>query len=90
MNTRDYPAKVHIDLQDHKIYRVFTDNTIHNGCTLIHFKDSKHIIDATTMEFLLPLRNTHAPQCYGLLKINKPNCPLYPVVSGCKIPTDRF
>ena len=48
------------------------------------------MIDTTTIEFLLPPRNTRTPLFYGLPKLQKANCPLRPIISGCDGPTDRL
>ena len=93
MNTRDYHTKIHTHLQDHNTYKPFTPNptnaVAHDARTLIHHMQSQHI-DTSTMEFLLPPRNTHTPLFCGLPKIHKPKCPLNPIVSGCDGPTDHL
>ena len=48
---------------------------------------SQHIIDKTTMEFLLHPKITCTPLFYGLPKIHKSDCPLHPIVSGFDGPT---
>ena len=98
MNTRDYLTKICTHLQDlhryiqtYNTYKPLTHNPTsaigNDACTLIEYMHSQHIIDKATMEFLLPPENTCTPLFYGLPKIHKPDCPLYPILSGCDGPT---
>ena len=58
--------------------------------TLKHYMYSQNIINTTTMDFLLLPRKTRTSLLYELLKINKPNCSINPIVPGCDSPTDRL
>ena len=64
------------------------NSIINDTCNLIEYVHSQGIIDKATEKFLLPPKNTRTPLFYGLPKIQKPGCPLRPIVSGCDGPTD--
>ena len=94
MNTKDYLAKIHTDLQYLNAYKPLiynpTSAIVNDTCTLMEYIHSQHIIDKATKEFLLPPKNTGTHLFYGLPKIHKPGCPLRPIVSGCDGPTDHL
>ena len=91
MKTRDYLSKIQTHLQYHNRYKSLIHNitsAIANDARfLIQYMHSQHIIDETTMDFLLPPKNTCTSLFYGFPKIHKPDCPLGSVVSGCDGPT---
>ena len=65
MSTRDHLIKILTHLQDHNTKKLLTHNLTnaitHDACALIHYLHSQLITDMTTMEFLLPPRNTGTP-----------------------------
>ena len=74
MSRRDYLSKIYTHLQEDNTYKPLTHVSIsriaNDALTLIEYMHSEDIIDKATIEFLLPLKNTHKALFYGLPKIN--------------------
>ena len=94
MSRRDYLSKIYTHLQEDNTYKPLTHVSISriaiDALTLIEDMHSEDIIDKATIEFLLPPKNTRKPLFYGLPKINKPDCPLRPIISGYNGPTGHL
>ena len=94
MSRRDYLSKIYTHLQEDNTYKPLTHVSIsriaNDALTLIEYMHSEDIIGKATIEFLLPPKNTRKPLFYGLPKINKPDCPLRPIISGYNGPTGHL